>query len=83
MILLCTKNLYVIHDSHSPFHRKMYIRLMGLWHPCPIRPPIVPLNVYFDIFFVAAVREPALYRLLALHIPNLVLIFFSLGRLLK
>jgi hypothetical protein len=23
MIILCAKNLYLIHDSHSPFHRKI------------------------------------------------------------
>jgi hypothetical protein len=34
-------------------------------------------------FFVTVMREPALYRLLTFHVPNLMSIFFSLGRLSK
>jgi hypothetical protein len=30
------KNLYLIHNSHSSFHRKMYIRLLVWCHLCKI-----------------------------------------------
>jgi hypothetical protein len=36
MILLCTKSLYLIHESLSSFHRKMYIRLLVRCYLCPI-----------------------------------------------
>jgi hypothetical protein len=45
MILLCTKRLYLIHDSHFPFRRKMYILLLVRCHRLPIWPPAFPLNV--------------------------------------
>jgi hypothetical protein len=45
MILLCTKILYPIHSSHSPFNRKMYVILLVRCH-CPrIWPPALPLNL--------------------------------------
>jgi hypothetical protein len=46
MILLCTKNLYPIHGSHSPFHRKMCILLLVRCH-CPPIWPTLPLNVTY------------------------------------
>jgi hypothetical protein len=53
VFLLCTKQkrLYLIHDSHSPFHRKMYIRLLDQCHVCPISPPVLTLyltNILFN-----------------------------------
>jgi hypothetical protein len=52
MILLYTKNLYLIHESHSPFHRKMYIRLLVWCHLRPIWPPVLPVNLtIFQYFF--------------------------------
>jgi hypothetical protein len=48
MILLCTKkNLYPIHGSHSPFHRKMCIPLLVWCHFPPIWPPALPLNLTY------------------------------------
>jgi hypothetical protein len=47
MILLCTKILYPIHSSHSPFNRKMYIILL-VWCHCPcIWTPALPLNLTY------------------------------------
>jgi hypothetical protein len=85
-ILLCKKKiLYLIHDSHSTFHRKMYINLLGsvslLSHLTPSTP--TKSNLYFNIYFETVVSEPALYRLLIFHVPNLMSIFLSLGRLSK
>jgi hypothetical protein len=40
-------------------------------------------NLYFDISSATVMSEPALYRLLIFHVPNLVSIFFRLGRLFK
>jgi hypothetical protein len=40
-------------------------------------------NVYFYISFATVMSEPGLYRLLAFHVPNLISIFLSLGRLSK
>jgi hypothetical protein len=51
-ILLCMKYLYVIHDSHSPFRRKIYICLLVRCPLCPIWPPALPLNpAYIFIYF--------------------------------
>jgi hypothetical protein len=47
MILLWTKNLYLIHNSCSPFHRKMCI-LPQIWcHRPPIWPHALPLNLIY------------------------------------
>jgi hypothetical protein len=40
-------------------------------------------NLYFDISFATVMIEPAPYRLLTFHVPNLMSIFLSLGRLSK
>jgi hypothetical protein len=40
-------------------------------------------NLYFDIYFVTVMSEPALYRLLTFHIPNFISIFLSLCHLSK
>jgi hypothetical protein len=49
MILLRTRKLYLIHEFHCPFHRKMYICLLVQCHLCSIWPPVLPLklNLYF------------------------------------
>jgi hypothetical protein len=49
MILLCTKNLYLIHDSDSPSRRKMFIGLLVQYHLCPIWPPVLPLNLTYTV----------------------------------
>jgi hypothetical protein len=40
-------------------------------------------NLYFIITFATVMSEPTLYRLPTFHIPNLMSIFLSLGRLPK
>jgi uncharacterized protein (UPF0248 family) len=47
MIPLCTKNLYLIHDSYFPYHRKMCIHLLVLCYLRYIRPLVHPLNVTY------------------------------------
>jgi hypothetical protein len=74
------KNLCIIHDSHSPFHRKMYIRLLIWCHLHPIWPLVLPLNLAY-ISSATALSEPALYILLTFQVPNLISILFHLGRL--
>jgi hypothetical protein len=68
----------------SPFHRKMYIRLLVRCHLRPIWPSVLPLNLtYFEISSATALSEPALYKLLTFQVPNLISIFCRLGRLSK
>jgi hypothetical protein len=43
---------YLIHDSHYPFHRKMYIRLLVRCHLRPIWPPVLPLNLTYIFIFL-------------------------------
>jgi hypothetical protein len=40
-------------------------------------------NLYFDISSATVLSEPALYKLLTFQVPNLIYIFFRLGRLSK
>jgi hypothetical protein len=40
-------------------------------------------NLYIDIYFATVTSESALYRLRTLHVPDLISIFLSLGRLFK
>jgi hypothetical protein len=48
MILLCAKkNLYLMHDSHSLFSRKMCIIPQVRCHRPPIWPPALPLNLRY------------------------------------
>jgi hypothetical protein len=47
MILLCTKNLYPVHGSHSPFDRKMCILLLMRCHCPPIWPHAPTLNLTY------------------------------------
>jgi hypothetical protein len=84
IILLCTKKTVLIHDSHSPFRRKMYI-LPQIWsHRPSIRLPAIPLNVtYLASSVETVIRELALYKLLKFQNPNLMSIFRRLGRLSK
>jgi hypothetical protein len=78
------KHLYRIHDSHSPFHREMYIRLLVQCHLRPIWLPVLALNLtYFEISSSAALSGPALYTLLIFQVPNLISIFFRFGHLSK
>jgi hypothetical protein len=83
MILLCTeKNLYLVHDSHSPFHRRMCILPQVRCHCPPIWP--LPLNLtYLASSLETVFSEPSLYKLLTFHVPKLISIFHSLGHLSK
>jgi hypothetical protein len=47
---------------------------------CPIWPPVLPLYLtYILIFLLQLLSEPALYRLLMLHVTNLMFIVLSSG----
>jgi hypothetical protein len=72
------KNLYLIHDSHFPFHRKMCILLQVRCHCPPTKS-----NFYLVSSLETVIREPTLYKLLTFHNPNLISIFHSLSRLSK
>jgi hypothetical protein len=81
-IILCTKkNMYLVHDSHSPFYRKMCFLPQIRCHCPPIFPTLT--NLYLPSSLETVIREPALYKLLTFHVPNLISIFRSLGRLSK
>jgi hypothetical protein len=47
MIFLCTENLYPIHDSDSPSHRKMYTGLLVRCHLHLIGLRVLPLNLTY------------------------------------
>jgi hypothetical protein len=62
----------------------MYIHLLVRHHLRPIWSPVLPLNLtYFEISSSTTLSEPALYILLTFQVPNLISIFFHLGRLSK
>jgi hypothetical protein len=84
VILLCTKHVYLIHDSHSHLHRKCII-ICWFSATCLIWPPVLPLNLTypFNISLATVLSEPDLCILLMCHIPNLVSISLSLGRVSK
>jgi hypothetical protein len=78
MILLCRKkNLYLIHDSHSPFRRKMCILLQFRCHRPPIWPPILSLNLTYILMTLLTLS------LVNLPCTNLISMVLSLGRLSK
>jgi hypothetical protein len=79
------KKLYLIHDSHFPFPRKMYIRLLVRCHLCPIWPPVLPLNTIYILIILPPLSwaKPASYSLLTFHVPELMSMFSSLGHLSK
>jgi hypothetical protein len=80
------KNWYLIHVSHFPFHRKMYV-----YSPAGSVPPLSHLtsctstksNLNVDIYFTTVMSEHALYRLLTFHVRNLVSIFLCLVHVYK
>jgi hypothetical protein len=60
-ILLCTKNLNLIYDSHSPFHIQMYVySLAGSVPPLSHLTSCSPTksNLYFDISSSTLLSEP-------------------------
>jgi hypothetical protein len=67
------------------------LSIENVYSPAGSVPPVSHLtsciptksNLYFDIYFATVMSEPALYRLLTFHMPNLISIFLSLGRLSK
>jgi hypothetical protein len=54
-LIYIQKTLSLIYDSHSPFHRKMYDRLLVQCDPCPIWPPVLPLNLSYSSVFLLQV----------------------------
>jgi hypothetical protein len=75
--LLCTKTLYPIYGSHSPFHTKcVFPCWCGATVP-PIWPPALPLHL--DSSLETAIREPTLYKLLMFNFPNFMSIFLGLS----
>jgi hypothetical protein len=74
-------NLYLVHGSHSPFNRKVYIRLLVQCHLTSCTP--TKSNLHSDISFATLMSEPAPYKLLTFQVPNLMSIFFRLGCLSK
>jgi hypothetical protein len=78
------RNLYLIHNSHSPLHRKMCILPQVRCHCPPIWPPVITLNLtYIWLVPSTVIREPTLYKLLTFHVPNPISIFRRLCRLSK
>jgi hypothetical protein len=59
-----------------------YIRLLVQCHPCPIWPPVLPLNLTYILifFFTTVTRTPVLYRLVTIHVRDAAFIFISLVR---
>jgi hypothetical protein len=84
MILLCKKipvpNLGFSFSSC----RIVCIPLRVRCHRSPIWPAL-PLNLTYIliVIFATITSEPALYKLIAFHVPNLITIFLCLGRLSK
>jgi hypothetical protein len=76
------ENLYLIHDSRSPFPRKMYTLPQVQCHHLTSCTP-TKCNLYFYSSLETVIREPALCKLLTFHNPNLIPIFRNLGRLSK
>jgi hypothetical protein len=77
MILLCTKTLYPIHGSHSPYHSPAgSVPLPSHLTSCPP----TKFNLYLDSSLETVIRVPALYKILMFHVPNLMSIFRRLGR---
>jgi hypothetical protein len=72
------KILYLIHDSHFRFHRKMCILLLVRCHCPPTKS-----NLYFDSSFGTVTSEPVIYKLLKFHVPSLLSLFHCLCRLSK
>jgi hypothetical protein len=84
IIRFCTKNLYLIHESHSLFHRKLYICLLVRFHLCPVWSSVLPFNLTYTrmlICFPILSSANLPYILLIFHVPNLMSILCSLGRL--
>jgi hypothetical protein len=73
-------------DSHSPFHRIMYIRLVVRCHLRPIWPHVLPINLtytYFEIFSATVLSDPILYILVTFHVTKFISIFIRLGSVCK
>jgi hypothetical protein len=74
------KSCYLIQDFRSHFHRQIHNRLLVQCQPCPIWPPVLPLNLAHIAAPLATIgNEPALLRLLTFYRSNLMSIFGCLG----
>jgi hypothetical protein len=73
MILLCTKTLYPIHGSHSPFNQNVYSLAGAVPLPSHLT-SCTPTksNLYLDSSLDTVIMEPLLHKLLMFHVPNLI-----------
>jgi hypothetical protein len=81
MILFCTKNMYLIYYSHSPFHTKNVYSYSCSMPPLSRLTSCTPIksNLYLDSSVETVIRERALYKLLTFHNSNLISVFHRLG----
>jgi hypothetical protein len=74
MILVCTKELYLVHDSHFPFCKKLCILLLVRCHHPLIWPPALPLNLTYKWacpLQTSSIPCPKFH----VHVPRLVYMF--------
>jgi hypothetical protein len=68
-----------------------HLSIENVYLPAGSVPPVFHLtscshtksNLYFEISFSKIMREPVLFRFLTFHVPDLISIFLSVGRLSK
>jgi hypothetical protein len=85
VILLSTKKPVPKSWFSSHFSQKNVYSPAGSVPPPPHLTSCTPSksNLYFETSSATVLSEPALYRLLTFDVPNLISIFFRLGRLSK
>lgn len=72
LLLYVQESLSLNKVQHSHFYKRMYNYLLIQCHLCPIRSPVLPLNLtYISLFLDTIFEKPDLYRLLKFQIPNL------------
>jgi hypothetical protein len=81
--LMHRRNLCLIRDSHSLFHRKMYIRLLVSMSPPSHLTSCIPIKYNFFISVSNCHEWTSLYRLLLIQRSNLMSSFLSLVSLFK
>jgi hypothetical protein len=82
LVLSCTKDLYLIHDSHSPLCRRICTLLLVQCHHSPIWPAL-PLNVTYigTVLLKLSVGSPPYANFLTFHVPNVMSVFCRVGNL--
>jgi hypothetical protein len=85
MILLCKKKPVPNSWFSFPFPKKNAYFPQVRCHRPPVLSPALPLNLTYIwlVSFETVIRELALYKLLTVHVPNLISIFRCLDRLSK